>query len=97
MNPDGSTTFENEPPPVNDTAEEEGFEEVLKEEPTGIDPAFYLIGAVAVFVILYFVIKSMRKKDENDGDDFFASLDTEKVRLVIDYKTCKVGYVFVLT
>ena len=79
VNPDGSTTFENEPP-VDETMGEEGFEEVVAEK-TGIDPAFYLLGAVALFVIVYFVVKSMRKKDENDGDDFFASLDTEKVSI----------------
>lgn len=79
VNPDGSTTFENEPP-VDETMGEEGFEEVVVEK-TVIDPAFYLLGAVALFVIVYFVIKSMRKKNEKDGDDFFASLDTEKVSI----------------
>ena len=85
VNPDGSTTFENNnEPPVNETAGEEGmFEEAVKD--TGIDPAFYLIGAVIVFVVLYFFISRMRKKDENDGDDFFASLDTEKVRNKLHY------------
>ena len=78
MNPDGSTTFENEPP-ADETTGEEGFEEAVMEK-AGIDPAFYLIGAVVLFVVVYFVVSSMRKKDENDGDDFFDSLDTEKVR-----------------
>ena len=83
INPDGSTTFENEPPPMNnDTAGEDGstFDSMPPEE-TGIDPAFYLLGAFILFVILYFVITNMRKKDDNAGDDFFASLDTEKVSL----------------
>ena len=82
INPDGSQTFENEPPPMNDTAGgEEGAFDAIPEEEAGIDPAFYLLGAFILFVILYFVISNMRKKDDNDGDDFFASLDTEKVSL----------------
>lgn len=80
INPDGSQTFEDEPPPMNDTAGgEEGTFEAVPEEETGIDPAFYLLGAFILFVILYFVYSNMRKKDEDSGDDFFASLDTEKV------------------
>lgn len=86
VNPDGSTTFENEPPPVNEDdggagggADEETFETIVQEV-KGMDPAFYLLGGVIVLAILYFVYMSyVKKKDENDGDDFFASLDTEKV------------------
>ena len=69
-------------PVSNDTAGgEEGAFDAIPEEEAGIDPAFYLLGAFILFVILYFVISNMRKKDDNDGDDFFASLDTEKVSL----------------
>ena len=80
INPDGSQTFEDEPPPMNDTAGgEEGTFEAVPEE-TGIDPAFYLLGAFILFVILFFVYSNMqKKKEESSGDDFFASLDTEKV------------------
>lgn len=81
INPDGSTTFENEPPPVNDAAGEDTTFEPNVEELKGVDPAFYLLGAVVAFAVLYLVyVNFLRKKDDNDGDDFFASLDTEKVR-----------------
>ena len=51
INPDGSQTFEDEPPPMNDTAGEEGAFDAIPEEETGIDPAFYLLGAFILFVI----------------------------------------------
>lgn len=83
VNPDGSQTFENEP--MNETAGE-GFEEVFEEavkEAPGIDPAFYLIGAAIIFVVVLLIYNSLRKKNDDSGDDFFASLDTEKVRCLI--------------
>ena len=94
INPDGSQTFENEPPPMNDTAGgEEGAFDAIPEEEAGIDPAFYLLGAFILFVILYFVISSMRKKDDNNGDDFFASLDTEKVSHGMDsWYVCRLAW-----
>jgi hypothetical protein len=87
VNPDGSTTFET--PPVEETAGE-GFEappmgdeeDMMEEVVKGIDPAFYLLGAVILFAIIYFILAMRKKKDADNGDDFFASLDTEKVRLM---------------
>jgi hypothetical protein len=56
---------------------EEAFEEVAK----SIDPAIYLLIAVAIFLIGFVIYQ--RKKKEEDEDDFFSNLDGEKVRKLI--------------
>lgn len=85
VNPDGSTTFE-------DTAGQESFnetgsdgaEEMLNDgemEATGIDPAFYLLGAAAVIVLLVVLIIRRQREKTEDTDDFFSNLDGDKFNL----------------
>jgi len=89
INPDGSTTMGGEDIPLNNAnqgeesfgSQQETFEDnipPLEDLSKGIDPAFYLIGAVLLIAALYYYFV-YRKKDE-DEDDFFASVDMEKVR-----------------
>ena len=83
VNPDGSTTFDGDAgyggeestmPPVMDDAEGgPAMDEVVK----GIDPAIYLLLAVAVVAFLYFLY-SRKSRSESD-DEFFSNLDGEKV------------------
>lgn len=87
VNPDGSTTFE-------DTAGQESFnetgsdgaEEMLNDgemEATGIDPAFYLLGAAAVIVLLVVLIIRRQREKTEDTDDFFSNLDGDKVCMML--------------
>lgn len=80
VNPDGSTTFEggeeSTMPPVED-AGSEGFEETIEEVVKGTDPAIYLLLGVIVLGILYLIY--LRKSREESDNDFFSSLDGEKV------------------
>ena len=91
VNPDGSTTFG--PPPVNEPSGD-GFEdtatppmdsteqeEAIKEAVTGVDPASYLLVAVVLVAVLYYVFVYRRKATAANEDDFFTDLDGEKVRL----------------
>lgn len=88
INPDGSTTFEGSGatggggeestmPPVADEQpgiDEETMEEVIK----GTDPAIYLLLAVVLIGFLYFLYT--RKARADGEDEFFATLEDEKVR-----------------
>jgi hypothetical protein len=77
VNPDGSQTFEDVPPPVNETTEE--AEEIFEEIQKGIDPAVYFLIAVAIIAALWYFFV-YRKKREDEEDDFFQNVDGEKVR-----------------
>jgi len=84
VNPDGSTTFE-EPPVTGDAGAGAGAdeppnmdEEKLEEIAQGIDPAVFLLIAVAIFGALFYFFVYRKKKD--DADSFFAELDGDKVR-----------------
>lgn len=88
VNPDGSTTFENEDPTGGAG---EGFqdtfsgEETLKQELTqGIDPAiWFVLGLVVLGLIYFFFFRS--KEDEGENDEFFSNFDGEKVCLAHAY------------
>jgi len=87
VNPDGSATFEeppapaegageptfDEPPPMDEETMNEKAEEIVQ----GIDPAIYLLVAVAILGALYYFFVYRKKQDESDS--FFAELDGEKV------------------
>jgi hypothetical protein len=86
VNPDGSSTFEDTTPPVNDAGdagfEDEGFETPPMEELVkgGIDPAFYLLFAALIAAALYYYFVVLKKEDDT-SDDFFSSLEGDKVRI----------------
>jgi len=74
VNPDGSTTFEE-----NTTAGEETFEgaeDILKEE-AGVDPAIYFLLGLVLLGVLYYFLRP--KAEVDDTDDFFSNLDGDKV------------------
>jgi hypothetical protein len=84
IDPDGSTHFEggeeSTMPPVEETAD--GTEGVFDEETVeaivkGVDPAIYLLLAVVLFGLFYFLY--WRRAKEESEDDFFSNLDGEKV------------------
>jgi hypothetical protein len=87
VNPDGSTTFEGSGgatgeestmPPVTDPGmEEETLQEIVK----GTDPAIYLLLAAVLIGFLYFLYT--RKARADVEDEFFASLEEEKVSSVV--------------
>jgi hypothetical protein len=84
IDPDGSTHFEggeeSTMPPVEETINEtEGVfdEETVEELVKGTDPAIYLLLALVIIGLFYFLY-SRRSKEESE-DDFFANLDGEKV------------------
>jgi hypothetical protein len=82
VNPDGSTTFEggeeSTMPPVGDAGTEGIFDETMEEVVKRTDPAIYLLLFVVLFSILYYFY--LRKsRVEGEEDDFFSSLDGEKV------------------
>lgn len=61
-----------------DDAEAEGEPMMMMEEVVkGIDPAIYLLLAVVLMAVAYFVY-TRKFRSEND-DDFFTNLDGEKV------------------
>ena len=81
VNPDGSTTFEGAAggestmPPMDDAGETfEGAAPVME----GTDPMLYLILVALVLGLLFFVY---RRRSHADDDEFFTSLDGEKVGL----------------
>lgn len=86
VNPDGSTTFQQQTPGGGDgaTSDEEipfdgAQEDTLKAVTKGgIDPAFFVLFAFFLFVGLYYYF-AIRKKAEESEDDYFANLDGEKV------------------
>lgn len=84
IDPDGSTHFEggeeSTMPPVEETINEtEGVfdEETVEKLVKGTDPAIYLLLALVIIGLFYFLY-SRRSKEESE-DDFFANLDGEKV------------------
>lgn len=91
VNPDGSTTFEQEPPATEDAGgadaggaggdetpnmDEETFEKA-EEIAQGVDPAVYLLLAVIFFGALYYFFVYRKKSD--DSEAFFSELDGDKV------------------
>ena len=86
VDPDGSTTFESgsdesaTPPPVEDHLNgTEGLfdEETIEDAVKGTDPAIYLLLVAILLGVLYFLY--LRKVRQDSEDDFFTSLDGEKV------------------
>ena len=86
VDPDGSTTFESgsdesaTPPPVEDNLNgTEGLfdEETIEDAVKGTDPAIYLLLVAILLGLLYFLY--LRKVRQDSEDDFFTSLDGEKV------------------
>lgn len=85
VDPDGSTTFEggeeSTMPPVEDAGEgagfEEGQEEMMAEAAKGTDPAILFLMVVLALGVLYYIYY---RKSRDDEDEFFSSLDGEKVR-----------------
>jgi hypothetical protein len=82
VNPDGSTTFEGSEestmPPMEDAGSEEGvFDEETMAEADGNFRAILFLMVVFALVILYFIYL---RKSRDDEDEFFSSLDGEKVR-----------------
>jgi hypothetical protein len=84
VNADGSTSYDDTPPPT-DTGSGEDFEdsssmddETVKEVVQGIDPAVYFLVAVIIVAVLYYLFV-FRKKSSSETDGFFANLDGEKV------------------
>ena len=81
INPDGSTTFESGAggestlPPMDDAGET--FEDAAPVM-EGTDPMLYLILVALVLGLLFFVY---RRRSHADDDEFFSSLDVEKVSL----------------
>lgn len=78
INPDGSTTFEGSTmPPAEDAGTTDGmFEEEVKSQVSGTDPAIYLLLVVVILGALYYYYRSKSKQED---DDFFSKLDGEKV------------------
>ena len=86
VEPDGSTTFESRadesatPPPVEDPLNgTEGVfdEETMEEVAKGTDPAIYLLLVAVLLGLLFFLY--LRKSRQDSEDEFFSSLDGEKV------------------
>jgi hypothetical protein len=84
IDPDGTTHFEggeeSTMPPVEETTDgTEGVfdKETVEELVKGTDPALYLLLAVAILGLFYFLY--WRRAKEQVEDDFFANLDGEKV------------------
>jgi hypothetical protein len=78
VNPDGSTTFEGSEgstmPPIDDAGSEETLFNVTMAK--GTDPAIILLMVVLALGFLYYLYY---RKSRDDADDFFSSLDGEKV------------------
>jgi hypothetical protein len=84
IDPDGSSHFEggeeSTMPPVEETTDgNEGVfdEETVEELVKGTDPAIYLLLAVILIGLFYFLY--LRRSKEESEDDFFSNLDGEKV------------------
>ena len=78
VNPDGSTTFEGAGDGAEEESAGEGFDEEMMEEVVkGVDPAIYLLVAVVVGAILYFLYV---KKTRSNEDDYFSTY--EKVSMM---------------
>ena len=78
VNPDGSTTFEGAEDGAEGESAGEGFDEEMMEEVVkGVDPAIYLLVAVVVGAILYFLYV---KKTRSNEDDYFSTY--EKVSMM---------------
>jgi len=83
INSDGTQTFEDFVPPVDDAGagdeplmmDEETMDEIVK---AGIDPALILGAVVLLFAVIYFFF--LRKKKDQE-DEFFADLDGDKFNL----------------
>jgi len=78
VNPDGSTTFENAEGFAGDAGEDMGGDTPMMEEEAGVDPALYLVAALAVLATIVYLVKKRRVKMEEEDDDFFANLDGAK-------------------
>jgi uncharacterized protein HemX len=94
VNADGSQTFGSEPPLDQEPVDEGFAEEILKEAVKGIDPAFYLLIAVAIALALYYFLVMQKKKTQQD-DDFFSNLDGEKVSVLYTFTPMNVAAGFV--
>lgn len=73
VNPDGSTTFEDDGAGAEGTAGEDGFdgaEEMMEEAVQGIDPAIYLLIAIVVGGFLYFLYK---RRSRSEDDEYFSN------------------------
>jgi hypothetical protein len=81
VNPDGRTTFEggaggeSTMPPMDDAGETFDGTAVVIE---GTDPLLYLFLVALVLGLLFFVY---RRRSQSDDDEFFSSMDGEKVSI----------------
>lgn len=79
VNPDGSTTFEGAEDGAEGESAGEGFDEEMMEEVVkGVDPAIYLLVAVVVGAILYFLYV---KKTRSNEDDYFSTYEKFNIKL----------------
>lgn len=84
VNPDGSTTFENN---AGDSAGDAGADagadgaETMEEIVKAMDPAWYLAFVVFLMVTLYMLVHWRNKRASSDMDDFFSNLDGDKFNL----------------
>ena len=83
VNPDGSTTFDgSSEPDFEDATTDNMFDDAENSAPvmddTGVDPAVYVLVALAVFVVIALLVKKRRAAREEEDDDFFSNLDGEK-------------------
>lgn len=83
VNPDGSTTFEDDGADAGaeGTAGEDGFdgaEEMMEEVVEGIDPAIYLLIAIVVGGFLYFLYK---RRSRSEDDEYFSNYGKFNIKL----------------
>lgn len=78
VNPDGSTTFEGAEDATSGAEGETFDEEMMEEVITGTDPAIYLLVAVFVGALLYFLYN---RKNRGDDDDYFSSYEKFNIKL----------------
>jgi len=81
VNPDGSTTFEDDGAGAEGTAGEDGFdgaEEMMEEAVQGIDPAIYLLIAIVVGGFLYFLYK---RRSRSEDDEYFSNYGKFNIKL----------------
>ncbi|OEU12350.1 hypothetical protein FRACYDRAFT_276708 [Fragilariopsis cylindrus CCMP1102] len=81
VNPDGSTTFEDDGAGAEGTAGEDGFdgaEEMMEEAVQGIDPAIYLLIAIVVGGFLYFLYK---RSSRSEDDEYFSNYGKFNIKL----------------
>jgi len=82
VNPDGSTSFDEQDFNAGDSTFDNTEDNDTMGTPPpmeeGMDPAIYLVIALAVLAAIVLIVKKRKAAREEEDDDFFANLDGEK-------------------